>query len=451
MAKTAMRRPSDFGELLRTALPLAAVALISSFGVFADRFFLGRHSQSALAAVTPAAILANTFFCFIITTVSYTGTFIAHYYGGERHRQAVRAFAQGLWLSGLSIFALLAALLIGNFFIRVSCPSDELMHAELVYFNTTLPAQVFTTFSAVFIGYYTAERKAALVAFAAIGGCLANLVLDPLLIFGWKFIPSLGISGAGISTIVSSALTTDILAYPFLRRTCHWGKLRALLAFNRGLSLRILHFAFPNAISYLIGTICFYTFVCALSRSGETALAVSNVCLCVNGFYFAAIDGLRQAQTALTGRCCGANDSPAANRVLINAFKSSGYVLIPVSIAYFLCGGQIAAFFAKTGSDITAYLKIGGILFGILVVNDIFETIQALLTAALLGSGDTTFSMKSATFVQLFFWMPLLALSLALESSIVALWLSLAAWRVLHVAILILRWRSGKWQHIRLT
>ena len=36
-----MRRPSDFGELLHTALPLAVVALISSFGTFADRFFLG--------------------------------------------------------------------------------------------------------------------------------------------------------------------------------------------------------------------------------------------------------------------------------------------------------------------------------------------------------------------------------------------------------------------------
>ena len=118
-----MRRTSDFGELLHTALPLAVVALISSFGVFADRFFLGRHSQSALAAVTPAAVLANTFFCFIVTTVSYTGTFIAHYYAGGRQRQAVRTFAQGLWLSGLSVIAFLVALPIGNLFIRASCPS----------------------------------------------------------------------------------------------------------------------------------------------------------------------------------------------------------------------------------------------------------------------------------------------------------------------------------------
>lgn len=446
-----MRRAPDFGELLRTALPLAVVALISSFGVFADRFFLGRHSQSALAAVTPASILANTFFCFIITTVSYTGTFIAHYYGGNRQRQAVRALAQGLWLSGLSIFVLLAALLIGNFFIRASCPSAELMRDELAYFNTALPAQVFATFSAVFIGYYTAERKTQLVALAAICGCLSNLVLDPLLIFGWKFIPSLGISGAGIATIVSSALTTGILAHPLLNRMHRLGKLRSLLTFNRKMSALILRFAFPNAISYLIGTICFYAFICALSKSGETALAASNVCLCVNGFYFAIIDGLRQAQTALTGRCCGANDSPSANRVLVNALLSSGCVLIPVSIVYSLCGGQIAAFFAKTGPDFAAYLKIGCVLFAVLIVNDIFETIQTLLTAALLGAGDTAFSMKSATFVQLFFWMPLVALLLAFDSSIVILWLSLAAWRVLHVLILALRWRSGKWKHIHLT
>lgn len=232
---------------------------------------------------------------------------------------------------------------------------------------------------------------------------------------------------------------------------CRRGNLRALLAFNRELSLRILRFAFPNAVSYLIGTICFYVFVSALSKSGETALAVSNVCLCVNGFYFAVIDGLRQAQTALTGRCCGANDSPSANRVLVNALKSSACVLVPVSIAYFLCGGQITAFFAKTGPNFDSYLKIGGVLFSVLIVNDIFETIQTLLTAALLGAGDTAFSMKSATFVQLFFWMPLVALLQASESSVVALWLSLAAWRIVHVAVLALRWRSGKWKCIHLT
>jgi len=336
------RSSSDFGELLRTTLPLIAVALLSSAATFADRFFLGHYAQSALAAVTPAATLTNVFFCFIITIVSYTGTFIAHYYGGGRQRQAVRVLGQGFWLCGLSVVALLIALPLGNLLIRTTCPSAELMHAELTYFNITLPAQALVTFSAVLVGYYTAERQTTRIARATIVGCLTNILLDPILIFGtpafsiFRFpfsIPSLGITGAAIATLVSAATTTVLLLRPFLSRCHHRQRFLRLLAFNRTLSLRILRFALPNALSYLVGTACFYAFIHALSKTGETALAISNVCLCVNGLYYAVIEGTRQTLTAQTGRCCGSGDYRSVNKLLKNSLKIAGCALIPVSLA----------------------------------------------------------------------------------------------------------------------
>ena len=86
-------------ELLRTALPLMAAALVATINQFVDRLFLGHVSDVAREAITPVTVLTTVFSCTFLEIAGYTGTFVAQYSGRHRHNQAVRALAQGFWLS----------------------------------------------------------------------------------------------------------------------------------------------------------------------------------------------------------------------------------------------------------------------------------------------------------------------------------------------------------------
>lgn len=444
------KRCSTLRELGQTALPLVAVGLVSSVCRFADRFFLGHHSQTTLAAVSPASLLTIVCSCFFITTVSYSGTFIANYYGRGKQQMAIHAFGQGLWMTLFAVPLILLAIPLGHLVISQLGHSVELANAEKTYFDIVMLSQPFMLLSTVLIGYYTAERQTRTVGVCSSAGCLLNLLLDPIFIFGAGPIPSGGITGAALAALVSSVATTGFLALSLMRRRISWKRMTHHLRFDAALSLRILRFSLPNTISYLIGMASFYAFVCATERTGEAALAVSNACLCVNGFYAATIEGLKGALTALTGRLRGSGDLQRMRQTLGQAIKLSAIPYALCSMTYVLAGGILAGLFAANDQDAAIYSALGKTLFLILVANNLLETVQSIITAALLGVGDTKFSMLSACGVQLLFWLPLIVLSLVFSPSVATLWWTFVAWRVLHVAFLILRWKSGAWRSIRL-
>ena len=438
-------------ELFRTALPLTLVTLAGSAARLADRLFLGHHSQTALAAVSPAFVLTGVFSCFILSVISYSGTFVAHNYGQSRHFAAVRTLGQGLWLAFLSLPLVFISIPVGNFVIHALGHSQELTRAETTYFDIVMCAQALATLSAALSGYFTAERNARLVGVASVAGCLLNIVLDPLLIFGCGPLPALGLAGAAYAAAAGSALSTVLLLRPLVSKRLFTGPLRRHLAFNGKLVLRILRFALPNSVRGLVEMAVFYLFICATAATGETALAVSNICLCVNGIFFAVLDGTSKATAALVGQTRGSGNDSSTNRIPRLAFQ---LLLLPFAImtAGYLAGGRsITLLFGNPATDPASFAGLGLTLFAILIVNDICETAQNIYGSALLGVGDTRFALRCSLAAHLLVWTPLLVIILTFRPSIVCCYLSSVIGRGVHALLLYLRWRSGKWKHIHLT
>ena len=438
-------------DLFRTALPLTLVTLAGSAARLADRLFLGHYSQTALAAVSPAFTLTGVFSCFILSVISYSGTFVAHNYGQRRHFAAVRALGQGLWLAFLSLPLVFISIPIGNLIIPALGHSQELTRAETTYFDIVMCAQALATLSAALSGYLTAERNARRVGVASIAGCLLNVVLDPLLIFGCGSLPALGLAGAAYAAAAGSVLSTVLLLRPLISKRLFTGPLRRHLAFNGKLVIRILRFALPNSIRGLVEMAVFYLFICATAATGEVALAVSNICLCVNGIFYAALDGTSKATAALVGQTRGSGNDASTNRIPRLALQ---LLLLPLAImtAVYLAGGRsITLLFANPAADPSAFAELGLTLFAILIVNDLGETMQNVYGSALLGVGDTRFALRCSLVTHLLVWVPLLVIILTFRPSVVCCYISSAICRGVHAILLYLRWKSGKWRQIHLT
>ena len=442
---------SSLGGLFRTALPLTLVTLAGSAARLADRLFLGHFSQTALAAVSPAFVLTGVFSCFILSVISYSGTFVAHNYGQRRHFAAVRTLGQGLWLAVLSIPLVFISIPIGNLLISALGHSQELTRAETTYFDIVMCAQALATLSAALSGYFTAERNARLVGVASVAGCLLNIVLDPLLIFGCGPLPALGLAGAAYAAAAGATLSAGLLLRPLVSKRLFTGPLRRHLAFNGKLVFRILRFALPNSIRGLVEMAVFYLFICTTAATGETALAVSNICLCVNGIFFAALDGTSRATAALVGQTRGSGNDSSTRKIPLQALR---LLLLPFAImaAVYLVGGRsITLLFGDPATDPSSFAELGLTLFSILILNDLCETAQNIYGSALLGVGDTRFALRCSLSAHLLVWTPLLVIFLAYHPSIVCCYLSSVIGRGIHALLLFWRWRSGKWRNIHLT
>ena len=431
-------------ELLRTALPLMAAALVATINQFVDRLFLGHVSDVALEAITPVTVLTTVFSCTFLEVVGYSGTFVAQYSGRHRHVQAVRALAQGLWLSTATAPLVLALVPVGNLVIGQLGHAAELVAAERTYFSIVFPSFVFVCFSTALGAYFTAVRRARLVGGAQIAACFANMLLDAL------FVPRFGMAGAAWSSVLAAALPCLILGSALARRR------RALRTFatpDFSLLARIVRFALPNAANSFAGAATFFFFVWATGRIGPLALAVSNICFCVNCFYFTLTSGLGNGLSALVGRFRGAGDDSEVQRLVFRALLLDVGLFLAMAVLFLFFGGEFTDLFrgeATSSFDPADFRTVGAALFRIVILANVFETLQVTFAAALRGVGDTGYMLKATLVAECAGWIPLIVLVLALCPSITYLWWTIVFWHGLCATLLFRRWRSGAWQRIKL-
>lgn len=430
-------------ELLKTALPLMAAALAATVNQFVDRLFLGHVSDVALEAITPVTVLTTVFSCVFLEVIAYSGTFVAQYSGRRRHGWAVRALTQGVWLAVATVPLILAIVPAGNLTLGRLGHTAELVQAERTYFDIVFPSFAFVCFSTALGAYFTAVRRAGLVGGAQIASCLANMLFDALLV------PRFGMAGAAWASVLAAILPCLILGAALIRRRRAF---RALVAPDLALLARIVRFALPNAATSFAAAAAFFFFVWATGRVSPLALAVSNVCFCINCFYYTLTSGLGNGVSALVGRFRGSGNDAEVRRTIRRAILLDSVLFVAMAVLFAGCGGDLADLFrGESSSFVPAHFHaVGASLFRIVILANVFETLQVTFCAALRGVGDTRYVMKATLVAECACWIPLIVLVLAVRPDIVLLWWTIVLWHGLCAALLVRRWCSGAWQRIRL-
>ena len=227
---------------------------------------------------------------------------------------------------------------------------------------------------------------------------------------------------------------------------------RALATPDFALLARIVRFALPNAATSFAAAAAFFFFVWATGRVSPVALAVSNVCVCVNCFYYTLTSGLGSGVSALVGRFRGAENAADVRNTVLRALLIDLMLFLAMAALFFPCGGALADLFrgASSSFDTTEFRAVGTTLFRIVILANVFETLQVTFCAALRGVGDTRYVLRATLVAELAGWIPLIALVLAIRPDIALLWWTIVIWHGICAAFLVRRWLSGAWQQIRL-
>lgn len=304
-------------DIIRLGLPalgaLAADPLVS----IVDTIFVGRLGVVPLAALgVNAAIFALAFVAFNV--LEYGTTPLVARAGGRGDADAAgRTVIQALGVAALAgPVATLLLIAFGGPIVELMGATGELRAPALSYLRIRALAApavlVVTAGHGIFRGYL--DTRTPLV--VTLGLNVVNLILDPLLIFGF----GMGITGAAIATTI--AQWTGALWFLDLllrRRRAALGiqialpRLADLAPFLRiGGVLALRTFA-------LVGTMTLATAVAA--RVGTVEVAAHQVATQVWLFLALVVDALAVAGQALVARYRGAEDPgaarDAANRLLV--------------------------------------------------------------------------------------------------------------------------------------
>lgn len=225
MKQIDFRNGSLVRNIVRSSVPMLAAQVLSLVYSIVDRFFIGRipgESQAALAGIGlcfPIVILVTAF-----TNLFGMGgapLFSIEFGKGNKEKadQIMNTAFYALLFTAAGIFAvceLAAAPLLTLF-----GASEVTLGYALAYLRIYLLGTVFTMIASGLNPYINAQGFAGMGMITVAAGAVANLVLDPLFIFGL----GMGIRGAAVATVLSQALSAFLVLH-FLRRGRAQMKLR---------------------------------------------------------------------------------------------------------------------------------------------------------------------------------------------------------------------------------
>ena len=404
-----MAGPSDIERLATTrgllalALPMATSMGIGFFLQFINRLFLGWHSPEALAASMPAGMLAWSFQSFFVLSAAYVGTFAAqHHAAGEDHEAGAMCWP-ALWLGVaaclLSLLCIPARFhLVALFDLQDSTVATSMANLLAWYLADTGPLVIMAAIS----GFYAGLGRTMWVLILSVSGGLVSIPLNYWLIFGGLGVPSLGVTGAGLATIITSLVMLLAWGFMFFTPTMRhqfgtWrnrnGDLRRIVRFCR--------FGLPRGASEVLEMFAFLIFTAAITRLPTASVNASNIALSLYLLVLVPFVGLGQGVSIAVGQCMGAGRPDVARRVGWRAVMVVTPPLFVIALLFLLCPRQLMAIYtAATDIHDAAQAQIWKAtldqavpVLGCLALATVADGLHWVFRMVVVGAGDTRWTL----------------------------------------------------------
>jgi putative MATE family efflux protein len=387
--------------MIRLAWPIVTIQLLQVAYNVADTFWLGRFSADAVGAMSIG-------FPIIFLLISVAGGFtaagailVAQYTGADSEGSAGTVAGQTLGFVTLLALALsaLGYLFTGDLLALLPSQADTtqdvipLAAAYMEVFFLGLPFLFgFFVFSALMRGYGD-TRTPMRVMFLSVA---LNVVLDPILIFGWDaaLIPSLGIRGAALATIISRG-AASVLGIYILFFT-HKGPDVAVSDLRLELEqvTEIVRIGVPSALEQSASAAAMLTLTAMVVTFAPAVVAAYGLGNRLVSVIFLPAMGLGRATNTMVGQNLGADQADRAERAVWIAAKASAGVMVVAAIVAAAVPEPIVGVFMATGTDKAAEtVALGSQYLRIRSVEFAFIGVLQVLLGAFRGAGDTKTAM----------------------------------------------------------
>lgn len=446
--------PCGYKAVLKVSLPLVASMVSTTLMLFTDRLFLGWYSTDALAASTPAGLMAFTLMGFFLGVAAYTNTFVAQYTGAGAHERVGACLWQGIYFSLLAGLLLAGASFLGEDIFRLGGHPPEIQKLETTYFKILMLFAVFNVMHDTLGCFYSGRGLTIAVMLISLIGAAVNIPLDYIMINGLLGLPEMGIAGAAWATVLSHALI--LLLYIALifrpRNNIRYGLWKAR-AFNATVFKRLLTYGIPAGVSFFIDIFAFTFFLFIIGRIGTGELAASNIAFAINSLGFLPLIGFGIGTATLVGQAIGRGrpeDAVKATRSALGV--CSIYVLLMMAIYLGLPEILFSLFRPKDMSlgDFNTVIAMGRPVMSFIAVYSLFDMFAIIYSSTIKGAGDTRFVTRAVLLCST--TLLVIPVYLAVEifgAGLYAAWSFATVYVIALGCIFFLRFRQGRWKSMR--
>ncbi|MFP4470127.1 MAG: MATE family efflux transporter [Bacteroidales bacterium] len=429
------------------SIPMVLEMIMESVFAVVDIWFVSRLGADAIATVGITESLITIVYAIAVGLSMATAALVARRIGEKKRDAAINAAFQGILAGFLAslVIAVPGALYASELLVLMGI--SETIAAEMsVYTAIMLGSNTVIMLLFVINSVFRSAGDAAISMRVLWLANIANMILDPILIFGWGPVPAMGIAGAAVATATGRGLA---VAYQLYVLFFGHGRIRFMirqLKFDLKVMVKLIRISLGGMLQSIIATTSWIFMVRIIAEFGSEVVAGYTIAIRIVIFSLLPSWGLSNAAATLVGQNLGAEQPARAERSVWTTGKANMLLLGLIGILFI----SAPEFFIRLFIDQPSVVHVGAQSLQIISFGFLAYGLGMVLVQSFNGAGDT----RTPTMINLVcFWLieiPLawfLALKTGLDES--GVFLAIVISETLLTILAFVLFRKGKWKENR--
>ena len=426
------------------AVPMVLEMLMESIFAIVDIFFVSRLGANAVATVGLTESAMTIIYAIGMGLAMATTALVSRRIGEKKKEEAGEVAFQAIFMAVIvAVLIAIPGVIFAREFLQLMGATDEVIEQGYMYpaimFGGNMIIMMLFIINAVFRSSGDAAISMRVMWLANI----INIILDPLLIFGYGPFPELGLEGAAIATTVGRG--TAVLYQFYLlwsgkyRIRLYWDNIK--LKFS--VMWKLLKISGGGILQNLIATSSWIFLMRIIAVFGPDVIAGYTIAFRIIIFPLLLAWGLSNAAATLVGQNLGAKQPEQAEKsVWITGYANMVFMGIIGLFFVFIPEFWIGIFV-----DEGAVLTNGVLALRIISIGFLCYALGMVLMQSFNGSGDTITPSKINFFSFWLFEIPLAyVLAIPLNMGLTGAAIAIVSAETLLTFLAFILFRQGKWK-----
>ena len=350
----------------KLAVPASVGTLFQTLYTIVDTFYAGKISPEALSALSKSFPI---YFLIIATSIGVTvaGTSLIGSSIGEKNEKNVLSYFGNVIIYSIIISVVVSILgfAFGEKIFLLMNSSQEVTILGLEYINVIFLGTILFILVVALNSFLHAEGDTKTYRNVLIFSFFLNIILNPIFIFGFLFIPPLGITGIGIATLIAQFVSLLVILIKILNnqriKQITLDHFKAKFFFLKNIFFQSMPITIA-ILGYSIAATVVFTYV---GLFGEYAVAGYGSATRIEQVVLLPILGINTAIISIIAQNIGAKYYDRVEQSYFTSIKYGLIIMLIAGVVIFISADIVPKFFSSNPEVImhgSMYLKISAFI-----------------------------------------------------------------------------------------
>lgn len=378
-------KEKEIGPLLLTmALPMVLSMMVNSLYNIIDSYFVAKISEDSMTSLSLVFPVQNLCHSVAVGFGVGINADIAISLGAGRRERANCSATVGLILSVIHGFILMILSIgIMPWFLKLFTQNGQVIRYGIQYSQVVFLFAIVSNAGIAFEKIFQSVGNMKVTMISMSCGCVANIILDPILIFGYGIIPKMGIRGAALATGIGQVLTLMIYMMLYVMKPLSVSISKHHFKRDSDVIKKLYYVGIPATLNMALSSVLIVVLNTILAAISQSYVLVLGIYYKLQTFLYLPANGIIQGMRPLIGFNYGAGEKERVKEIYRIVFMMCAGIMLIGMVVCLVIPGELMGLFAST----KATVAIGEKALRIICLGFVISAVSVTVSGAFEGIG----------------------------------------------------------------